>query len=84
MDKFKDLLVNKRSHVGAQRNRLESVINASTTRKENLASSHSTILDTDFASETAKLARQQILKQATSSLLAQANQMPNIALLLLN
>ena len=84
MDKFKELLVDKRSHVGAQRNRLESVINASSLRKENLSSSYSTIMDTDFANETAKLTRQQILQQVSSSLLAQANTQSNLALSLLN
>ena len=83
MDKLKELLVQKCSTVGAQRNRLESVINASTLRKENLSSSYSTMMDTDFALETTKLTKQQILKQATSSLLAQTNMLPNIALTLL-
>ena len=84
MDKFKELLVQKRSHVGAQRNRLESVINASSLRKENLSASYSTMMDTDFATETAKLTRQQILKQATSSLLAQANSQNQLVYQLLN
>jgi len=83
MDKLKELLVQKRSTVGAQRNRLESVINASSLRKENLSASYSTMMDTDFASETAKLTRQQILQQATSSLLIQANQQPALVLRLL-
>ena len=83
MDKLKELLTQKRSTVGAQRNRLESVINASSLRKENLSSSYSTMMDTDFVSETAKLTRQQILQQATSSLLSQANQQPTLALSLL-
>ena len=41
------------------------------------------MMDTDFASETAKLTRQQILQQATSSLLSQANQQPALTLRLL-
>ena len=40
-------------------------------------------MDTDFASETAKLTKQQILQQASASLLSQANTVPNIALMLL-
>ena len=83
MDKLKDLLVEKRSTVGAQRNRLESVINSNRLKNENLSSSYSTIMDTDFANETAKLTRQQILQQASASLLSQANTVPNIALMLL-
>ena len=83
MDKLKELLVQKRSTVGAQRNRLETVISASRLRQENLASSYSTTMDTDFASETAKLTKHQILKQTTASLLAQANVTSNIALKLL-
>ena len=84
MDKFKELLVQKRSHVGAQRNRLESIISSGSIRKENLSSSLSTMVDTDFATETAKLTRQQILKQATSSLLAQANSQNQLVYQLLN
>ena len=83
MDKFKEMLVRKRATVGAQRNRLESILKSGAIRKENMLASHSTMLDTDFAVETAKLARQQILRQATTSLLSQANQLPNIALHLL-
>ena len=83
MDELKELLVEKRATVGATRNRIESIIQASSLRKENLASSYSTMMDTDFATETTKLTRQQILKQATTSVLAQANQQPKLALNLL-
>ena len=84
VDALKELLSAKRSEAGAQRNRLDSVISAGLIRKENLGSSYSTIMDTDFASETAKLTKQQILQQASASLLAQANIVPNIALSLLS
>ena len=83
VDALKKLLSDKRSEAGAQRNRLDSVISAGLIRKENLGSSYSTIVDTDFASETTKLTKQQILQQASASLLSQANIVPNIALQLL-
>ncbi len=83
VDDFKERLTEKRSEIGAARNRLESVLESQSVRGENLSSSHSTIVDTDFAFETANLAKMQILQSATSSLLAQANFMPQIALQLL-
>ena len=83
VDALKKLLSDKRSEAGAQRNRLDSVISAGLIRKENLGSSYSTIVDTDFASETTKLTKQQILQQASASLLSQANTIPSIAFKLL-
>jgi flagellin len=50
---------------------------------ENLSSSRSRILDADFAAETAQLTRNQILQQAGTAMLAQANQLPNTVLSLL-
>ena len=82
-DAFIDRISQKRSEIGATRNKLDSVMQSQAIKLENLSSSHSTMMDMDFASETAKLARQQILQQASSSLLAQANMQPNIALQLL-
>ena len=82
-DAFIDRISQKRSEIGATRNKLDSVMQSQAIKLENLSSSHSTMMDTDFASETAKLARQQILQQAASSLLSQANQQKNIALNLL-
>jgi flagellin len=49
----------------------------------NLAASKSTILDTNFADETANLTKGQIMQQAATAMLAQANQMPNVILSLL-
>jgi flagellin len=49
----------------------------------NLKSSKSAILDTDFAAESAKLTKGQIMQQAATAMLAQANQMPNVVLSLL-
>ena len=73
----------QRSELGAIQNRLESTINNLTTNSENLSASRSRILDADFAAETANLSRNQIIQQAGVSILAQANQQPQIALSLL-
>jgi len=73
----------QRSELGAFQNRLESTINNLTTNSENLSASRSRILDADFAAETANLSRNQIIQQAGVSILAQANQQPQIALSLL-
>ncbi len=72
-----------RAKLGALQNRLESTINNLSTTSENLSASRSRILDADFASETAQLSRNQIIQQAGVSILAQANQQPQIALALL-
>jgi flagellin len=72
-----------RSKLGALQNRLESTINNLSTTSENLSASRSRILDADFAQETAQLSRNQIIQQAGVSILAQANQQPQIALSLL-
>ena len=73
----------QRAELGAIQNRLESTINDLTTNSENLSASRSRILDADFAAETANLSRNQIIQQAGVSILAQANQQPQIALSLL-
>ena len=73
----------ERADLGALQNRLESTINNLSTTSENLSASRSRILDADFASETAALSRNQIIQQAGVSILAQANQQPQIALALL-
>ena len=73
----------QRAALGALQNRLESTINNLSTTSENLSASRSRILDADFASETAALSRNQIIQQAGVSILAQANQQPQIALSLL-
>jgi len=72
-----------RAKLGALQNRLESTINNLSTTSENLSASRSRILDADFASETAQLSRNQIIQQAGVSILAQANQQPQVALALL-
>jgi len=72
-----------RADLGALQNRFRSVVNSLTTTVENLTASRSRIQDTDFAAETAQLTRNQILQQAGTAMLAQANQLPNTVLTLL-
>ncbi len=72
-----------RGTFGAVQNRFESVIGNLQTASENLVSAQSRIRDTDFASETAALTRNQILQQAGIAMLAQANALPNQVLTLL-
>jgi flagellin len=74
---------NRRSALGAYQNRLESTVNSLTVTIENLKSSESRIRNVDIASETAILTRNQILQQASTSILAQANQTPALAMQLL-
>jgi flagellin len=70
--------VNKASiKCGASENRLSSVISTLQTSTENQAAARSRIMDTDYAAETATMARTQILQQAGMAILAQANQLPN-------
>ncbi len=73
----------QRSTLGAAQNRLTSTISNLTNVGENASASRSRIRDTDFATETASLTKAQILQQAGTSILAQANQIPQAALSLL-
>lgn len=72
-----------RGNLGAIQNRLSYNINNSATTQANAADAKSRILDADFAKESTNLAKNQILQQAGSAMLAQANQVPQIALSLL-
>jgi flagellin len=72
-----------RGTLGAIQNRFESTINSLQAVGENLAASRSRILDTDFAMETAALTRAQILQQAGTAMVAQANAIPQNVLSLL-
>lgn len=72
-----------RSELGATQNRLSSIINTLSIGDENLSAANSRIRDVDVAAETADLTRNNILVQSGTSVLAQANQFPNIALKLL-
>lgn len=73
----------QRSLLGAYQNRLEFTLSNITELSTNLTASRSRVIDTDYASETANLTRNQILQQAATAMLAQANQMPNVILTLL-
>jgi flagellin len=73
----------KRAELGAVQNRFGSTITNLSNISENVASARSRVRDADFAEETAKLTSSQILQQASSSILAQANQRPQTALSLL-
>ena len=72
-----------RSGLGAQNNRIEFAIGNIQAQTENMTAAMGRIRDTDFASETANLTRLQILQQAATAMLSQANQMPNVVLSLL-
>ena len=72
-----------RAELGAAQNRLESTISNQENVIENVSDARSRIKDVDYASETAKMAQQQILQQASTSMLSQANQKNSIALNLL-
>jgi flagellin len=73
----------QRSKLGALQNQMEATVNNVQELSSNLASARSRILDTDYASETSNLTKGQILQQAATAMLAQANQMPNVILSLL-
>ena len=73
----------KRGTIGAMQNRLSVTISNLSTYGTNLAAANSRIVDVDVASETAMLSKNQILVQAGASMLAQANQAPQIALSLI-
>jgi len=72
-----------RAEMGAIQNRFSSVIQNLQTSSENLSASRSRIRDADYAKETAELTRTQILQQAGTAMLAQANQLPQNVLSLL-
>lgn len=72
-----------RSTLGAVQNRFEAVVSNLQVASENTAAARSRIMDADFASETANLSRTQILQQAGTAMVAQANQLPQGVLSLL-
>ena len=73
-----------RANLGATQNRLSSVVNTLGISSENLSTANSRVRDVDVASETAAMTKNNILFQAGASVLSQANQLPNVALKLLN
>lgn len=76
-------ITEKQTQIGAAQNRFSSVIDSIDTNNENLTSALSTIRDADIAKESSAFIRAQILQQASATLLAVANQTPNIALSLI-
>ena len=83
IDKIIQVVDSKRAGLGALQNRMESTIRNQASISENEADARSRIRDTDFASETAALTQNNIIQQASQTVLAQANQRPTIALSLL-
>jgi len=83
VDKALESINSSRADLGAIQNRFTSVVANLQTSTENLSASRSRIRDTDFAKETAELTRTQILQQAGTAMLAQANQVPQNVLSLL-
>lgn len=83
MDSLIAVVDKKRAELGAVQNRFQATIRNQTNIGENLSGAKSRIKDADFAAETAMLTRNQILQQATTTILSQANQRPQAALSLL-
>ena len=83
IDKALDLINDKRASFGASQNRFEAVISNLQTNIENQSAARGRIMDADFAAETANLSRAQILQQAGTAMVAQANQLPQQVLSLL-
>jgi flagellin len=83
IDTALDTINTNRATLGAVQNRFESVISSLQVNVENASAAKSRIMDADFAAETASLTRGQILQQAGTAMLAQANSLPNNVLSLL-
>jgi flagellin len=83
VDDYITYLDKQRSTLGAIQNQMEYAVDNITELSANLTAARSRIQDTDYASETASLTKGQILQQAATAMLAQANQMPNVILSLL-
>ncbi|MDO6642190.1 flagellin, partial [Shewanella sp. 5_MG-2023] len=73
----------ERGNLGAIQNRLSHNIANNANTQANVADAKSRIVDVDFAKETAEMTKNQVLQQTGSSMLAQANQLPQVALSLL-
>ncbi|QJT28138.1 flagellin [Aeromonas media] len=82
-DSMLKVVDSKRAELGAVQNRLDSTIRNQSNISENVSAARSRIRDADFATETANMTKQNILQQAASSVLSQANQRPQSALSLL-
>ncbi len=83
VDSMLEVVDGKRAELGAVQNRLDSTIRNQANISENVSAARSRIRDADFATETANMTKQNILHQAASSVLSQANQRPQAALQLL-
>ena len=83
IDSTLDSVNSNRSNIGSYINRLSYAADNATNISTNLAASRSTIMDTDYAEESANLAKTQIILQAATAMLAQANQQPQAVLALL-
>lgn len=83
IDRAINYVTQERAKVGAALSRLDSVRQNLAIASENVSASRSRIMDTDFAEETGRLTRQQVLQQASTAMLAQANTSPQLALQLL-
>jgi flagellin len=83
MDSALAIVTSSRADLGAKQNRFSSVIRSNDNTAQNVSASRSRIEDADYAKESAQLAKNSVLQQASSSMLAQANQQPQIALSLL-
>ena len=83
LDKAIANIADRKSEIGSVGNRMDSALATLTTQYENLSSAKSIITDADVAAEASAFTQQQILQQVSTSLLAQANQAPSIALSLI-
>ena len=83
IDQFIQVIDSARAGLGALQNRMESTIRNQASISENESDARSRIRDTDFAAETAALTQNNIIQQASQTILSQANQRPTIALNLL-
>ena len=83
IDAALDDINSQRAVFGASQNRFSAVITNLQTSVENQSASRSRIMDADFAQETANMSRAQILQQAGTAMVAQANQLPQMVLKLL-
>jgi len=83
LDTALDTITTSRADYGAMINRLQFAINNLQVTGENQSAARGRVMDADFAAETANLARSQILQQAGTAMVAQANQLPNGVLQLL-
>ena len=83
IDKALDIVSQNRGDLGAVQNRLDTTINSLTSTQTNLSEARSRIEDADFSAETTSLAKAQVLSQAATAMLAQANQSQQSVLSLL-